>query len=111
MKMKSALIALLAPVVVAGCSATAYDGGAPKLVATNVDRTIGDSPGPRDGIAAVAVLPDGCEAWITDDGLEGYGGDRSDPKSGLPRCTNELPRGAVIGEWRVSPDLPDYLPR
>ncbi|MGR3364003.1 MAG: hypothetical protein ACU0CY_07455 [Maritimibacter harenae] len=108
---KHAIIALVATMGVAGCQSTVYDGGSPKLIATNVDRTIGDSPGPRDGIAAVAVLPDGCEAWITDDGLEGYGGDRSDPRSGLPRCSNELPRGAVIGEWRASDDLPDYLPR
>lgn len=110
MMKKTVLLALLAPLAVAGCHSTAYDGGAPKLIATNVDRTFGDSPGPRDGMAAVAVLPDGCQAWITDDGLEGYGGDRSDPKTGLPVCSNELPRGAVIGEWRVSPDLVDILP-
>lgn len=110
MMKKTALLALVAPIALAACQSTAYDGGAPKLIATNHDRTFGDSPGPRDGVAAVAVLPDGCEAWIVDEGVEGYGSVRSDPKSGLPRCSNELPRGAVIGEWRSSPDLSDWLP-
>ncbi len=110
MMKKTALIALLAPFVVAGCQSTAYDGGAPKLIATNTDRTFGDNPGPRDGVAAVAVLPDGCEAWIVDEGVEGYGSNRSDPRSGLPRCTREIPPGSVIGDHRVSNDFPDYLP-
>lgn len=110
MMKKTALLALIAPIALAACQNTAYDGGAPKLIATNYDRTFGDSAGPRDGVAAVAVLPDGCEAWIVDEGVEGYGGDRSDPRSGLPRCSNEIPRGAVIGEWRSSQDIPDWLP-
>ncbi|MBV7408624.1 hypothetical protein [Maritimibacter sp. DP1N21-5] len=110
MMKKTLVLALLAPVTLAACQSTAYDGGAPKLIARPYDSSFGDPQGPRDGLAAVAVLPDGCEAWIVDDGLEGYGGDRSDPKSGLPRCSNELPRGAVIGEWRTSDDLIDILP-
>lgn len=107
---KFVLLALLAPIAVAGCQSTAYDGGAPKLIATNVDRTFGDTPGPLDGVAAVAITPDGCEAWIMDEGVEGYGSTRSDPRSGLPRCTSEIPPGSVIGDHRVSPDFPDWLP-
>ena len=110
MTRKLALLALLAPIAVAGCQSTAYDGGAPKLIARNVDSSFGDPQGPRDGVAAVAVLPDGCQAWITDEGLEGYGGDRSDPRSGLPVCSSEIPPGSVIGDHRASADLIDILP-
>ena len=111
MTRKLVLTALLAPIALAGCmSSTEYTGGEPPLIARTVDSFLGDSPGPRDGLAAVAVLPDGCEAWIIDEGVEGYGGDRSDPKSGLPRCTTVIPPGAVIGDHTVSNDFPDYLP-
>lgn len=110
MMKKTVLAALVAPIALAACQSTEYTGGDPKLIAQPYDTWFGDPEGPKDGRAAVAVLPDGCEAWIVDDGLEGYAGTRSDPKSGLPRCTSEIPRGAVIGEWRSSPDLPDILP-
>ena len=110
MTRKLVLLALLAPIAVAGCQSTAYDGGAPKLIARNVDSSWGDAAGPRDGSAAVAVTPDGCEAWIVDEGLEGYASTRSDPRSGLPRCTSEIPPGSVIGDHRASNDLPHYLP-
>jgi hypothetical protein len=110
MTRKLVLLALIAPIAVAGCQSTVYDGGAPKLIARNVDSGWGDPEGPRDGLAAVAVTPDGCEAWIVDEGLEGYASTRSDPRSGLPRCTTEIPPGSVIGDHRVSGDFPDWLP-
>ena len=110
MTRKLILLALVAPIAVAGCQSTTYTGGAPKLIARNTDSFLGDNPGPRDGVAAVAVLPDGCEAWIVDEGVEGYGGTRSDPQSGLPVCTDEIPPGSVIGDHTVSDDFPDYLP-
>lgn len=111
MMKKTVLLALVAPLTVAGCvTNTAYTGGAPKQIAAPYDTGPGDRAALRDGQAAVAVLPDGCEAWIVDEGVEGYAGDRSDPKSGLPRCTNELPRGAVIGDHRSSNDFPDFFP-
>ncbi len=105
-----ALIALLAPVAVAGCQSTAYTGGAPKLIAQNKDSGFGDGPGPRNGVAAVAITPDGCAAWIMDEGVEGYASTRSDPRSGLPVCTTQIPPGSVIGNPQVSGDFPDYLP-
>ncbi len=111
MNRKFLLAALIAPIALAGCmSSTEYTGGAPKLIARDVDRTWGDSSGPRDGIAAVAVTPDGCQAWIVDEGVEGYASTRSDPRSGLPVCSNEIPAGAVIGDHTVGSDFPDYLP-
>ncbi|PID36102.1 MAG: hypothetical protein CR993_07030 [Rhodobacterales bacterium] len=110
MNRKIALLALMAPLAVAGCQSTVYSGTGPvPLIATNADHSYGDPEGPRDGVAAVAVLPDGCEAWIVDEGVEGYGGDRSDPRSGLPRCTREIPPGSVIGDHRTSNDIQDWL--
>ena len=110
MMKKFVLLALVAPIAVAGCNSTAYDGGAPKLLARAGDSGFGDGTGPRDGIAAVAVTPDGCEAWLMDEGVEGYASTRSDPRSGLPRCTTTIPPGSVIGNPNVSGDFPDYLP-
>lgn len=105
------LTALVAPLALAGCmSSTEYTGNGVPLIARNVDGTFGDTAGPRDGMAAVAVTPDGCEAWIIDEGVEGYASTRSDPRSGLPRCTTEIPRGAVIGDHRASNDIIDILP-
>ncbi|MHA6266120.1 hypothetical protein ACXYMP_04570 [Aliiroseovarius sp. CAU 1755] len=49
---------------------------------------------------AIAVLPDGCQAWLGDNGIEGYADNRYDPVTGLPVCSNRLPRGAVIGDPR-----------
>ncbi|HCQ65449.1 MAG TPA: hypothetical protein DIU07_09945 [Rhodobacteraceae bacterium] len=107
---KLALIALVAPLIVAGCQSTAYNGGAPKLLAQNKDSGWGDGPGPRDGVAAVAITPDGCAAWIMDEGVEGYASTRSDPRTGLPVCTTQIPPGSVIGNPQVSGDFPDFLP-
>ncbi len=110
MMKKLMLLALVAPIALAGCKSTAYNGGQPKLLARASDGAWGDTQGPRDGIAAVAVTPDGCEAWLMDEGVEGYATTRSDPRTGLPVCTNRIPPGSVIGNPSVSSDFPDYLP-
>jgi len=110
MMKKLVLLALAAPIVLAGCQSTAYNGGAPKLLARASDSAWGDGQGPRDGVAAVAVTPDGCEAWLMDEGIEGYASTRSDPKTGLPVCTTTIPPGSVIGNPQVSGDFPDILP-
>ncbi|HHB81504.1 MAG TPA: hypothetical protein ENK83_07160 [Aliiroseovarius sp.] len=109
MTRKFALAALIAPLALAGCMSTTTSNGVP-LIAQDRDTFSGDASGPRDGVAAVAITPDGCEAWIMDEGVEGYASTRSDPSSGLPVCTNEIPRGAVIGDHRTSDDLFDILP-
>lgn len=98
MTRKLILSTLLAPLALAGCmSSTAYTGGEPKLLATNHDGGITNGTGPLEGQGAVAITPDGCGAWIMDDGVEGYASTRSDPRSGLPVCTREIPPGSVIG--------------
>ncbi|MCB1336039.1 MAG: hypothetical protein KDK10_00770 [Maritimibacter sp.] len=109
MTRKLVLIAALAPLALAGCQSTAYNGGAPKLIATNSDHSFGDGAGPVNGRAAVAVTPDGCQAWILDEGVEGYASTRSDPRTGLPVCDPAIPPGSVIGDHRVSKDVPDFL--
>jgi hypothetical protein len=109
MTRKLILAALIAPIALAGCMSGTTSNGVP-LIAQDKDTFLGDGLGPRDGVAAVAVTPDGCEAWIMDEGVEGYASTRSDPRSGLPRCSTEIPRGAVIGDHRDSDDLFDILP-
>lgn len=109
MTRKFVLSALIAPIALAGCMSTTTVDGVP-LVARNVDSFIGTSQGPRDGLAAVAVTPDGCEAWIIDEGVEGYASTRSDPRTGLPVCGNRVPRGSVVGDHKLSDDIFDILP-
>lgn len=108
MTRKFILLALLAPIAVAGCQSTQYTGNGAPLLATNSDGAIDNGRGPIDGQAAVAVTPDGCEAWLMDDGVEGYASTRSDPKSGLPVCTSEIPPGSVVGNPQNTP-FPDVL--
>lgn len=111
MTRKFALTALIAPLALAGCmSSTVYNGNGVPLIAQNVDTFSGDESGPRDGVAAVAVTPDGCQAWIIDEGAEGYASTRSDPRTGLPVCSNQIPRNAVVGDPRSSADVIDILP-
>ena len=57
--------------------------------------------------AAIAVDPDGCQAWLIDDGAEGYSGRRFDPVSGLPVCHGTP--GNVYGDPRDN-SFPDILP-
>jgi hypothetical protein len=55
----------------------------------------------KDGEAAIAYDPDGCQVWIIDDGLEGYASPRFDPKTGLPVCDKKHPPGTVIGPYET----------
>ena len=65
----------------------------------------------REGEAAIAYDPDGCQGWIIDDGAEGYSGRRYDPASGLPVCNNLYPPGTVVGNYQTdSAPVKDYVP-
>lgn len=55
----------------------------------------------RNGRAAIAYDPDGCQNWIMDDGLEGYSTPRFDPVSGLPVCNDHFPPGTVIRNYQT----------
>jgi len=60
--------------------------------------------------AAIAVTPDGCQAWIIDDGVEGRASNRLDPVSGLPVCGGEP--GVVYGSHQSgTSEAGDFVPR
>lgn len=99
---------IVAPIALAGCGVTSTTGPGAPLLAVAHDGGIVNGSGPTEGEGAVAVTPDGCEAWIMDDGVEGYASTRSDPRTGLPVCTNEIPRGAVVGNPQNTA-FPDVL--
>lgn len=60
--------------------------------------------------AGIAVLPDGCQAWIIDDGVDGRASNRLDPVTGLPVCIGEP--GVVYGPYQSSTQgIKDRVPR
>jgi hypothetical protein len=66
----------------------------------------------REGEAAIAYDPDGCQVWIIDDGVEGYSSPRVDPKTGLPICDGKYPPGTVLGPYETADAPgPDYVPK
>lgn len=98
--------------VLAGCAPglAPYVENANTVIATAAD-TGRDNVALRDGPAAIAYDPDGCQNWIIDDGVEGYSSPRFDPVSGLPVCNNYFPPGAVVKDYQT-PDagLRDWVP-
>lgn len=104
--------AFIALGLLAACGAptVAPDGttGTPPLMAQARDTGWIDRKPLNQRQAAVAIDPDGCQAWIIDDGAEGYAANRRDPASGLPVCGHGTP-GYVYGEPRAT-DFPDILP-
>ena len=58
-----------------------------------------DSSSNMNDNAAIAITPDGCQAWVIDDGVEGRASNRLDPVSGLPVCGGGTP-GAVYGPYQ-----------
>ncbi|MEN8841640.1 MAG: hypothetical protein ABF254_02645 [Octadecabacter sp.] len=65
----------------------------------------------RNGMdnAGIAVTPDGCQAWVIDDGIEGRASNRLDPVSGLPVCVGEP--GVVYGPYQSgTPGIADRVP-
>ncbi len=81
------------------------------MIATGQDRGFLDRGVLKNGEAAIAYDPDGCQNWIIDDGLEGYSSPRYDPASGLPICNNRYPPGTVIGPYQTdSAAFNDFIP-
>lgn len=104
---------LAAGVGLSGCieGTVPYRQGPDTVIATGSD--FGRDKGPlRNGEAAIAYDPDGCQNWIIDDGLEGYSSPRFDPVSGLPVCNNRFPPGTVIGNYETGDaGIRDRVPR
>jgi hypothetical protein len=79
---------------------TPYAEAPGTVIATPAD-TGRDNVALREGFAAIAYDPDGCQNWIIDDGVEGYSTPRYDPRSGLPICNRRYPPGAVVGVYQT----------
>ncbi|MBU9697392.1 hypothetical protein GU927_005970 [Rhodobacteraceae bacterium HSP-20] len=93
------------------CGITPY-GGPDSVIATGQDRGFLDRGTLKNGEAAIAYDPDGCQNWLIDDGIEGYSSPRFDPVSGLPICNNRYPPGTVIGAYETeSAALGDWVPK
>ena len=108
--------AVLAIMAVGGCVGEAGQSGLrpyhgpDSVIATGLDKGR-DSGVLRNGQAAIAYDPDGCQNWIMDDGVEGYSSPRFDPVSGLPVCNNHYPPGTVIRNYQTgSEGIRDYVP-
>ena len=105
---------LVATVFLAGCvggeGLTPYDGDPNTVIATGVDKGR-DTGVLRNGQAAIAYDPDGCQNWIMDDGVEGYSTPRYDPVSGLPVCNDLYPPGTVLRDYQTGTEgINDYVP-
>lgn len=87
-----------------------YSGDPNTVIATGLDK--GSDKGVlKNGRAAIAYDPDGCQNWIMDDGVEGYSTPRYDPASGLPICDNRFPPGTVIRDYQTDlAGVRDYVP-
>ena len=97
--------AALAAMALSGCVTESFEGtqrysGPDSIIATGLDKGR-DTGVLRNGHAAIAYDPDGCQNWIIDDGLEGYSSPRYDPVSGLPVCNNLYPPGTVLGNYQT----------
>lgn len=84
--------------------------GPDSVIATGLDKGR-DSGVLRNGQAAIAYDPDGCQNWIMDDGVEGYATPRYDPRSGLPVCNNRYPPGTVVRNYQTGTEgIRDWVP-
>ena len=118
MKLAAPAIRRAAPLVVlllAGCGGVerfGFEGthryeGPNSIIATGQDQGR-DEDVLKDGQAAIAYDPDGCQVWIIDDGLEGYSSPRFHPETGLPVCDGKYPPGTVLGVYETdSAPVPD----
>lgn len=83
-----------------GCGPTMVNGL--PLIATDNDQSFIDQAPLPTGTAGIVYDPDGCQAWIIDDGTEGYSSNRLDPVTGLPICDGQFPPGTVINNYRTN---------
>ena len=108
------LVLLGSATLVAGCAeglgVKPYRQGPDTVIATAYDTGFSQGVLPSGG-GAIAYDPDGCQAWILDDGVEGYSGRRFDPRSGLPVCDSNFPPGTVVRNYQTSKaGMSDYVP-
>ncbi|SFR07520.1 hypothetical protein [Poseidonocella sedimentorum] len=93
---------LLSAAVTLGLAGCGIEGttsyfGPDSLIARADDAGDGTGAIP-DGAAALAILPDGCQIWLIDNGVEGYATPRLS-RSGRQICNDRYPPGAVLGRY------------
>ncbi|WP_438956256.1 hypothetical protein [Cognatiyoonia sp.] len=59
-------------------------------------------------VAGMWVDPNGCEHWISNDGIEGYLSERLTP-DGHPVCSGVAPPNTATGPFRQGTDITDPL--
>jgi hypothetical protein len=81
------------------------------VIARPYDQGIDTVPLSQERNPAVAYDPDGCQAWLMDDGVEGYIGRRRDAVTGLPICNNLYAPGSVVRDYQTGDaGIGDYIP-
>ncbi len=102
---------LLALTVLGGCADGVRPYAGAQSTIANTNDSGRDTVGLADGKAAIVYDPDGCQAWLMDDGLEGYSGRRFDPKSGLPICDDNYAPGTIVKDYQTeTPGYRDFVP-
>lgn len=115
MRQKTIPFIALAAVTLMGC-AEGFEGttnysGPDSYIAVAQDAGRDNNSNANDN-AAIAHTPDGCQAWLIDDGLEGRASNRLDPVSGLPVCPKGAVPGTVIGPYQSGTEgITDRVPR
>ena len=103
-------VAVVATGTLTACSVegTRQLNGPNDYIAIAVDRGRDAGSNVTDN-AGIAVTPDGCQAWVIDDGVEGRASNRLDPVSGLPVCAGQP--GVVYGPYQSGdPGIADRVP-
>jgi hypothetical protein len=114
-KLWTAPLMVVVGFALSGCL-TPYPGVGPNgelpVIAGPHDQGIDAVPLSQERMPAVAYDPDGCQAWLMDDGVEGYAGRRRDPSTCLPICNNLYPPGAVVRDYQTEgAGIGDWIPR
>lgn len=113
-KILSAPLLIIAGFALSGClqpyPGLGPDGELP-VIARPTDSGVDQTPLSSAALPGVAYDPDGCQAWILDDGVEGYAGRRRDRTSGLPICNDIHPPGTVVRDYQTrNAGLSDWVP-
>lgn len=95
----SAVLAVMGLSACGSIEGTRNYAGPDSVIATGLDKG-SDTGILRNGVAAIAYDPDGCQVWIIDDGLEGYASPRNNPVTGLPVCDDRYPPGTVLRTYQ-----------
>ncbi len=102
-------MSLAVALALSGCGPNRTVNGLP-VVATAQDNGLFDRAPLPQGQTGIVYDPDGCQAWIIDDGLEGYASNRLDRATGLPICNAAQPPGTVVNDYRTN-NIVQFYPR